>query len=91
MSAKVEKFCSVKKKCQDFFARSVCYWAVTSDTLQCRIDMETCIEIWINCYNAGYNRMLVVIKKIINVSDNEAIIIKVIESVDAPSKINDFP
>lgn len=35
--------------------------------------------------------MLVVIKKIINVSDNEAIIIKVIESVDAPSKINDFP
>lgn len=32
--------------------------------------------------------MLVVIKKIINVSDNEAIIIKVIESVDAPSKIN---
>lgn len=35
--------------------------------------------------------MLVVIKKIINVSDNEAIIIKVIESVDTPSKINDFP
>lgn len=35
--------------------------------------------------------MLVVIKKIINVSDNEAIIIKVIESVNAPSKINDFP
>lgn len=33
--------------------------------------MEICIEIWINCYNVGNNRMLVVIKKIINVFDKE--------------------
>lgn len=53
--------------------------------------MEICIEIWINCYNVGkYNRMLVVIKKIINVFDNEVIIIKVIELVDVLFKINDF-
>lgn len=52
--------------------------------------MEIFIEIWINCYNVGYNRMLVVIKKIINVFDNEVIIIKVIELVDVLFKINDF-
>lgn len=52
--------------------------------------MEICIEIWIICYNVGYNRMLVVIKKIINVFDNEVIIIKVIELVDVLFKINDF-
>lgn len=34
--------------------------------------------------------MLVVIKKIINVFDNEVIIIKVIELVDVLFKINDF-
>lgn len=60
------------------------------DILKCIIDMEICIEIWIDCYNVGNNRMLVVIKKIINVFDNEVIIIKVIELVDVLFKINDF-